>query len=72
MFTDNLVAEYAYYKGTSSSRTLFDLVLRMMKLQMVGDLILYATHISGNRMHARGVDFLSRGNTSKGQWLGIS
>ena len=66
LFTDNLVAEYAYYKGSSSSRMLFDLVLRMRKLQMDGDLILHVTHISGTRIQACGVDALSRGNTSEG------
>ena len=66
LFTDNLVAEYAYYKGSSSSRMLFDLVLRMRKLQMGGDLILHVTHISGTRIQACGVDALSRGNTSEG------
>ena len=66
LFTDNLVAEYAYYKGSSSSRMLFDLVLRVRKLQMSGDLILHVTHISGTRMQMCGVDALSRGNTSEG------
>ena len=38
LFTDNIVADYAYHKGTSSSKTLFNLVLRLRKLQMTGDL----------------------------------
>ena len=70
LFTDNLVAEYAYYKGSSSSRMLFDLVLRMRKMQMAGDLILHVIHISGTRMQACGVDALSRGNTSEGVMSG--
>ena len=32
LFTDNFVAEYTYYKGSSSSRIFFGLVLRMRKL----------------------------------------
>ena len=66
LFTDNLVAEYAYYKDSSFSRMLFGLVLRMRKLQIAGDIILHITHILGTRMQARGVYPLSRGGTSEG------
>ena len=41
LFTDNLVADYAYCKGSSSSKSLFLLILRLRKLQMKGDIILH-------------------------------
>jgi hypothetical protein len=34
MFTDNYVTEYAYFRGTSSSPTLLDLVLWLRKLEL--------------------------------------
>ena len=49
-FTEILVAEYAYCKGSSSSKILFDLVLLIRKLQKTGDLILQVTHVSGTRI----------------------
>ncbi len=65
-FTDNQVAEKAYYKGTSSSRQLFELVLRLRKIEMEGRMIIHVIHISGKRMIACGIDGLSRGDTSEG------
>ena len=38
MFTDNFMMERAYFWGTSKSKALFDLVLRLHKLEMCGDL----------------------------------
>ena len=66
LFTDNLVAEYAYYKGISSSRMLFNLVLRLWKLEMSEEFLLHVIHIVGTRMIESGVDALSRGITSEG------
>ncbi len=71
-FTDNQVAERAYYKGTSSSRTLFNLILRLRKIEMEGRMIIHVIHISGKRMIACGVDGLSRGDTSEGIGAGES
>jgi hypothetical protein len=41
IFTDNFVSERAFYKGSSSSRLLHDLVLRLRKLEMSGDLFVH-------------------------------
>ena len=60
LFNDSIVADYAYHKGTSSSKTLFNLILRLRNLQMTGDFILHLIHISGDRMIDCGVDTLSR------------
>eukprot|EP00978_Attheya_sp_CCMP212_P037942 scaffold183200_cov67-Attheya_sp.AAC.3 len=62
MFTDNTTAEAAYWKGTSHSRKLFELVLRLKKLETKNDLVLHMIHVSGRRMIAQGTDGLSRGD----------
>jgi hypothetical protein len=36
VFTDNHVAKRAFYKGTSKSRGLFELIVRFKKLEMHG------------------------------------
>jgi len=72
LFVDNLVLEYAYCKGSKSSRILLDLVLRMRKLQMNWEIILHFTHISWTRIQACGVDIMSRGNTSEGPFIFFS
>ena len=70
LYTDKSVADYAYYRGSSSSRLLFLLILRLRKIQMAGDLILHVIHISGRRMIECGVDGLSRGMTNEGVMQG--
>jgi hypothetical protein len=60
VFTDNSAAEGAFYKGTSPSRRLFDLVLRLRALQMNGQLALHVIHVAGKRMIAQGTDALSQ------------
>ena len=70
LLADNLVAENAFYKDTSSSETLFGLILRLRKLELEGDIILHMIHVSGKRMIASGVDALLRGDTTKGVMKG--
>jgi hypothetical protein len=59
MFTDNSTAEAAFFKGTSTSEKLFDLVLRLRKIEMEGNLFIHLVHVSGTRMIWSGVDGLS-------------
>lgn len=66
LFTDNSTAEAAYFKGTSSSRLLFELVLRLHKIQMHNELLIHFVHVAGKRMIAQGTDGLSRGITCHG------
>ena len=66
LFTDNTTSEYVFYKGNSSSETLFNLVLRLRKLQMQRNMILHLVHIFGTRMISCGIDGLSRGITNEG------
>jgi hypothetical protein len=42
MFTDNMVAEQAFFRGTSRSPTLFELIIRLTRLQMSDHVFLHA------------------------------
>ena len=59
--TDNEVAEKAFYKGSSKSPKLFNLVLKLRKLQLYGNFKLHVVHVAGSRMIEQGTDGLSRG-----------
>ena len=71
LFTDNSTAEHAFYKGTSKSRLLFELVLRLRLLEIKHDLLLRVVHVSGKRMIAQGTNGLSRADYSEGVMRGI-
>jgi hypothetical protein len=62
LFTDNAVAEGAFYKGTSTNKQLFELVLRLKQLEFNYQLRLHVIHVAGLRMQAQGTDALSRGS----------
>ena len=66
MCTDNIVFEAGFYKGTSSSKKLFDLHLRLRVAMMKGDITAHMVHIAGTRMKGAGVDGLSRGDLLEG------
>jgi hypothetical protein len=70
MFTDNSTAEAAFWKGTSTSPKLFELVLTLKRLELDHDLILHVIHVSGKRMIAQGTDGLSRADHSEGVMQG--
>jgi hypothetical protein len=72
VFTDNSMAEAAFFKGTSSSKKLFQLVLRLQCLQMHGNLIIHFIHVAGKRMMAQGTDGFSRGVDTEGIMNGSS
>jgi hypothetical protein len=71
LFTDNSTAERAYYKGTSSAKPLFELVLRLKKLEMSGKFKLHVIHVAGTRMIAQGTDGMSRGDHGSGVMAGM-
>ena len=71
MFTDNQVAERAVHRGTSTSRLLFELVLRLKKLEMEGCIFLHVIWVAGTRMIAQGTDGLSRGDLGAGVCAGL-
>lgn len=66
LFTDNSVTESAFYRGTSSSKELNDLVLRMRALEMRYSLFLRIVWVAGKRMIAQGTDGFSRGDLENG------
>jgi len=72
LFTDNSVAEAAYYKGNADNRHLFDLILRLRQFEMSGQLRLHVVHVSGTRMVAQGTDGLSRLDYTSGVMSGAN
>ena len=69
-FTDNSTCEAAAYNGSSKSELLFELVLRLHKLEMKYRCRIHIIHCSGERMKAQGSDGLSRGNLTTGVMAG--
>ena len=71
VFTDNMTAECAFWKGTSKSRKLFNLILKLKRISLTWDLDLHVIHISGKRMQKQGTDGLSRGEHGVGVMSGM-
>jgi hypothetical protein len=61
MFSDKSVTERAYFRGTSSSKQLFLLVVRLRNVEMRAGCTICLVHVSGARMIASGIDGVSRG-----------
>lgn len=72
LFTDNSTAEAVFFKGNSSSKPLFDLMLRLRKVEMDGQLLLHVVHVAGTRMVEEGADGGSRGDLTQGAMAGHS
>jgi hypothetical protein len=72
LFTDNSVAEGAFFRGTSANPKLFSLILRLQKLEMHQSLRLHVIHVSGQRMITQGTDGLSRGDLDMGVMEGTA
>ena len=70
LFTDNSTVEAALYKGSSSSRKLFDLAVRFRKLQVAQEAKFHVSHVSGERMKAQGANGASRGHLKEGVTIG--
>jgi hypothetical protein len=70
LFTDNSTAESCYYRGTSSSKLLHSLVLRLRMLEMKYGMLIHIIHVSGTRMIAQGTDGASRGSLMEGVMAG--
>ena len=70
IFTNNIVAESGYFKGTSQSRTLFNLILRLRKAEMEAGIKLHAIHVATTRMIHQCADGVSRGNLLEGVMVG--
>jgi hypothetical protein len=70
VFTDNSVSERVFYNGSSRSKTLHQLVVRLRKLEMEGRIFVHFIWISGERMKEQGTDGLSRGELFTGVMAG--
>ena len=70
MFTDNSTTEAAFWKGTSHSKKLCELVFRLRELEIAHGMILHVIHVSGKRMIKSGIDGLSRSDHSTGVMAG--
>ena len=66
LFTDNSTSEAAFYKGSSKSRLLHEMVGKMRAFELSEGCKIIVVHISGKRMQCQGVDGLSRGNMLEG------
>ena len=62
VFTDNLVFDSVFYKGTSKSPLLSEIFLRLYQVQMIWYFILNVVNISVTRVINTVNDGLSRGN----------
>lgn len=72
IFTDNDVTEKAFSKGSSKSKKLHELVIRLRKMEMKGELFIHVIWIAGTRMISQGTDSLSRGDLCSGVMAGDS
>jgi hypothetical protein len=68
--TDNSTAASAYYKGSSTTEKLQDMVTELRLLTLTGNFVLNIFHIAGTRMIQIGVDGLSRGEMQLGALAG--
>ena len=70
LFTDNGTAEAAFFKGSSKSKKLFQLVLELRQLEVTAACKINFIHVAGTRMIAQGTDGLSRGDLNEGVMKG--
>lgn len=56
LFTDNSMAESCFYRGSSTSPLLPELMLRLQKLKILYNLQIHLIHISGKQMIVQGTD----------------
>ena len=64
--TDNIVVERALYKGNSSSKILFKLVLRLKDLELTYGCKILATHVLDTRMISQEINGIPRGQLHLG------
>lgn len=70
-FTDNSTVEAALYRGNTTSRRLFMLVVRFRTIQFEYGMQVNVSHVSGKRMIQQGTDGVSRGNMTEGVGAGM-
>ena len=72
VFTNTMVFESVYNKGTLRIILLFEIVLWLHHVQMKEALILHVIYISGTRMIEAGIYGLSRENNLEGIMIGVN
>jgi hypothetical protein len=72
LFTENTTAKAPFWKGSSKSQKLFELVLRLKIFEVKADLIIHVVHVAGKCMIAQGTDGLSRGDKFTGVMQRVS
>ncbi len=72
LFTDNMVSESIASRGSSTSKLLYELILRVYRLEMNYLCRIQFVHVAGTRMIQSGVDGLSRGDMYEGVMKGES
>ena len=70
LFTDNSTAESCFFRGSSKSKLLHELVVRLKKVEMETGMTLRVVHVAGTRMMSQGTDGLSRGVFLEGVMAG--
>jgi hypothetical protein len=70
VFTDNFVAERAFYHGSAKSLLLHELVRCLRKLEMDGAIFICFFWIAGTRLIKQGTNVLSRGDLLNGVMAG--
>lgn len=70
MFTNNLMTENCFTKGSSWSKKLFEIVLAMRKLEFEYGFVVHVVHMSRKRMIQQGTDGISCGDETRGVLAG--
>jgi len=68
--TDNWVTERVFENGSARTKKLHELVVRLRRLQMKGQIFIRVLWMAGTRMIAQGTDSLSRGDLCSGVMAG--
>ncbi len=66
LFTDNLTAKSCFHKGSSLSKALHNLVVRLKKIDLEVRFTLFVVHVTGTRMIAQEMDGLLQGSLLEG------
>jgi hypothetical protein len=68
--TTHSTAEAVFFKVYFSLKQMFDLMLRLRKVEMEGQLLLHVVHVAGTRMTEEGADGVSRRDLTQGSMAG--
>ena len=70
IFTDNMHAESAFYRGTAKSPEVLSLMFRLHRVLMKGEAFIHFVWVAGKRMITQGTDGLSRSDLTSGVMRG--